>query len=474
MKPLRVCAGLVVTAALSVASTAGLTVGTTGPATSTAVVTFRGPADAALERSGVTVLSRQPRLASAVVRGSASQLGRLRRSGAVRGMSADATYAPTAAAGRSSSTSVFAWEQLGGAAGRSGGGAGVTVAVVDTGISDTPALNRASGRLIDGGNASSTGTDTDGYGHGTFMAGIVAGGPVPGVDRAVGVAPAATVVNVKVADSDGNTSLARIMAGLEWVLTHRDSHSIDVTSFSFSRTRPGDAYGPDPLTWAVEELRSAGITVVVPSGNNPGEVGDPGFDPYVITVGAADLRSRAQVADFSGSAVVAGVPKPDFVASGVGVLSVLPPGSTIATANPASHVGNGLWRGTGTSQSTATAAGVAALFLQSHPGATPAQVKASLRRSASPLHTSRAGAGLLRVGHRLVDGSEPDAGSYGGSGESGLDEAEWQGNTWGGNTWGGNTWGGNTWGGNTWGGNTWGGNTWGGNSWGAASWTDEG
>jgi serine protease AprX len=492
---LRVWAGLAVTAALSAAAASGAVGSASAAPTSTAVVSFTGSADAALEHAGVAVLSRQPALHSAVVRGTDAQLRRLAGAAGVRGIAADSAFSPTGTKGATPGGSVFAWQGLGGAAGRSGSGAGVTVAVVDTGVSDTAALNRASGRLVDGGNSSSTGSDTDGYGHGTFMAGIVAGGPIAGTgNRAIGVAPAATVVNVKVADGSGNTSLSRLMAGLEWVLTYRASHSIDIASFSFSRTRPGDAYGPDPLTWAVEQLRTAGITVVVPSGNVPTEVGDPGFDPHVLTVGAADVRERPRVAAFSGSGVVAGVRKPDVVASGVGVLSVLPPDSTIAEGNPASQVSPGLWRGSGTSQATATTAGAAAVFLQSHPAASPDQVKASLRRAASPLGTARAGAGLLNLAHRGVDGTEPDAGSYDGTGTGDFDSATWQanswganswganswggntwgGNTWGGNTWGGSTWGGSTWGGNTWGGSTWGGSTWGGSSWGAASWTDEG
>jgi serine protease AprX len=429
----------------------------------TAVVTFAGPSRNALGASGVRVVRRHPNLDAATVRGTPSQLERLARAAGVRAVAPDAVLRPNGHDGDDGQRrSVLPWERLGGRAGSRSAGSGVRVALVDTGVSDTAALARSSGRLVDGVDTSGAGTFADGYGHGTFMAGIVAGGPVAGTDgRPLGVAPGATVVSVKVADATGTTSLSKVVAGLDWVVGH--AASLDVASFSFSRTRPGRGYGPDPLTDAVERVRDAGVTVVVSAGNVPGEVGDPGFDPRVVTVGAADVRDgKATVASFSGSAVVAGVRKPDVVGSGVGVLSVLPPRSAIARQHPDARHGNALWRGSGTSQATAQAAGVAALYLAEHRDATPSQVKTALRSAAKPIgRTERAGAGLLKTVRRGHDDDDAEdcaggaASGPAGDGEGGFDANSWSANSWSANSWSANSWSANSWSANSWSANSW-------------------
>jgi hypothetical protein len=113
------------------------------------------------------------------------------------------------------SDGIVASEAVDGAGDRTDG-RGITVAVLDSGVADTEALNRSSGRLVRGPNYSgSSGDGRDGFGHGTFMATIVAGGSVDG--RVLGVAPAAQVVDVKVADSDGGTRLSKVLKGLNWI-----------------------------------------------------------------------------------------------------------------------------------------------------------------------------------------------------------------------------------------------------------------
>lgn len=433
----------------------------------TAVVTFAGPARNALRASGVRVVRRHDNLDAATVRGTPLQLARLARGSGIRAVAPDATLRPNGHDGDDGrNRSVLPWERLGGNAGDRRAGSGVRVALVDTGVADTAALARSSGRLVDGVDTSGAGTFADGYGHGTFMAGIIAGGPVSGTNgRALGVAPGATVVSVKVADATGTTSLSKVVAGLDWVAGH--ASSLDIASFSFSRTRPGRGYGPDPLTDAVERVRNAGVTVVVSAGNVPGEVGDPGFDPKVLTVGAADVRNgKATVASFSGSAVVAGVPKPDVVGSGVGVLSVLPPRSVIAQQNPQARHGDALWRGSGTSQATAQAAGVAALYLADHRDASPAQVKTALRSAAKRLKGARAGAGLLKAGRGDGDDDEDaDDNGDGGNGSAGDGEGGFDANSWSANSWSANSWSADSWSANSWSANSWSANSWSGNSW---------
>ena len=296
-------------------------------------------------------------------------------------------------------------------------GRGVTVALIDTGVADTAALNRASGRLVDAVDTSglntptrprrlSNGVFTDGYGHGTFMASLIAGGQVPGSgDTGLGVAPGATIDVVKVADSDGNTSLAAVLAGLDWVATHSDQ--VDVANLSLSVDPPASRYGIDPLNFAVTLTRSAGVTVVVAAGNTPGVVGDPGFGPASLTVGAADTTGASPVvASFSGYANVDGMSKPDVVAAGVNLLGEMPVGSTIDQEFPNARQASGLFRGTGTSQSTAIVSGLAALYLQSHPSANPFDVKSAIRDAASSIASGKTdGQGLVAIPTRNGHGS---------------------------------------------------------------------
>jgi serine protease AprX len=449
---------------------AGALVAAPAAASVTAVASFAG---APVGLRGVRVLAVHPSLRMATVRGTPAALAALARRPGVRGVAADVALTPNSG-GRDFPGAVFGWEQAGGDAGRPGAGAGVRVALVDTGVADTPALTRSSGRLVDAYNASTDPRPYDEYGHGTFMAGIVAGGPVAGTgDRGLGVAPGATVLNVKVADKRGRTSLSRVIDGLDWVAGH--ASSVDVAAFAFSRSRPGRGYGADPLTDAVERVRDAGVTIVVSAGNDPDEVGDPGFDPKAFTVGAADVRNGgrdgATVASFSGSGVVAGLVKPDVVGSGVGVLSVLPPDSAIARTNPDARRSDLLWRGSGTSEAAAQAAGLAALFLHDFPGTRPVDVKASLRAAARDLHVRAAGAGLLRAANRVVNGTDGAGLPSGASGERGFDANSWSANSWSANSWSANSWSANSWSANSWSANSWSANSWSASSWSANSWS---
>ena len=443
-----------------------------------AVVSYRG---VLAQVTGVQVLATLPTLHMSVVRGSASALRHLVGSDGVTGLAPDDALQLTSREdGDRGAKGVLASAGLGGNAGQRGAGAGVRVAVIDTGVSDTLALNRASGRLVDGADSSRVadgqpvatgGTYDDGYGHGTFMADLVAGGPVEGTrGRALGVAPGATVVVVRVAKQDGTTSLSRVLGGLDWVASH--ASSVDVANLSLSHERPQDAFGADPLTAAVEQVRDAGITVVVSAGNTPGTVGDPGFDPKALTVGAAKVdHGRARVAGFSGSAEVYGVAKPEVVASGVDVLSLLPPNSVIAQSPDTMHLDHGLFRGSGTSQATAIVSGVAALFLADNPGATPLQVKASLRCAARDLPGRRDGAGLVQVSSEVCAGADGQAldGSGDASGEIAFDANAWAANAWAANAWAANAWAANAWAANAWAANAWAANAWAGTDWGTVS-----
>ena len=420
------------------------------PATVRAVVSWDGERPAL---PGAVVVDELPALSAAVVDVRADRLDDLARVRGVRGVAPDAPLTLTGSAGEGDG--VPAATGLGGSAGKKAAGAGVRVAVVDTGVSDTAALDRASGRLVDAFSADgASGPYVDGYGHGTFMASVVAGGPVPGSDgRPVGVAPGATVLVVRVADAQGRTSLSQVLAGLDWVVDHADA--VDVANLSFAHARPGQGYGADPLVDAVAAVREAGVLPVVSAGNLPDRVGDPGFAPQALTVGAADLTAKkASVASFSGSAVVSGVRKPDVVANGVSVLGVLPEGSAIAVEHPDARQRQSLWRGTGTSQAAAVASGVAALHLADRRGDSPRQVKAALRAAAGDLAGSRDGAGLLRSPSRGggKGGSEPPPAA---TGEAGFDSGAWAANSWSANSWSANGWAAGSWSANSWSASSW-------------------
>jgi serine protease AprX len=468
----------------------------------TAVVTRAGGAE--VGGPGVQLLADLRGVGSEVVRGTPAALAQLRRNPLVTGFQPDRPVHPTGASIEEindNGSGVFAWQGLGGRAGRAGAGSGITVAVVDTGISDTPALNRASGRLVDGvdtsglvaedpagdgtgGEVRTEGAFTDGYGHGTFLANLLAGGPIVNVDSApghgLGIAPGARVVSVKVADDNGVTSLAAVLAGLDWVATHRP---MDVVSLALAADRPGDGYGPDPLTVAVRHLRSAGLTVVVAAGNTAGALADPGLEPQALTVGAADTTGgQPDLAPFSGYGMVHGVRKPDLVAPGVRVLSLLPAGSLIAQNNPQARLSDGLWRGSGTSQATAAAAGVAALYLSDHPNTGPWTVKSMLRGATVPMGTWRAGAGLLsvpggddqpNVRRGTLDEQAWAADQWDTPGWVEALDASWTTGFWTATSWSGNPWGGDAWSAKSWSAKSWSAKSWSAKSWSAKSWSAE-
>ncbi len=450
-----------------------------------AVVTLAGRGPVAVP--GVEVTAYLPAVGAEVVRGTPAALARLGRADGIAGLRYDAPVRPTGSGFDSADEGVFAWQGLGPRSGRPDAGRGVTVAVVDTGISDTPALNRASGRLVDGvdtsplandGDPRTEGDFTDGFGHGTFMATLLAGGHVAGSGRAVGVAPGARVVSVKVADDRGVTSLSAVLAGMDWVATHRP---IDVVSLALAAERPSTAYGADPLTAAVEHLRDSGLTVVVAAGNDPGQLGDPGFDPRIVTVGAADMTgSRPAVAPFSGSGVVAGVQKPDIVASGVSLLGFVPADSEIARRYPQAQQPDGFWRGSGTSEATAVAAGVTAMYLSDHRDAGPSDVKTAMRAAAQPMSEWPAGAGLLAV----PDGTEtPDVGeptllrptwwinAWDSPGWVDLLAKSWSTGVWNAKSWSANPWAGDGWSAKSWSAKSWSAKSWSVKSWSVKSWS---
>ena len=292
---------------------------------------------------------------------------------------------------------------------RGGTGAGVVVAVVDTGITAVPQLadRLLTVRGLDGApatcvNFSGEPTCDDTYGHGTFLAGLIAGGgdSHPGMSRA-------DLLSLKLAGATGATDTSTLLAALQWVVAHREAYGIDVLNLSLG-TPSGASWKVDPLNYAVERAVDAGILVVASAGNtgpDPMSVMKPGDDPYVLTVGASDDRGTAGRGDdavplFSaqGPTKTDLLPKPDLVAPGARLISLRAPGSTVEQNVPGG-VDAAYRRGSGTSMATAVVSGAAAQLLSLQPSWTPAQVKSALMATATPVAFQPA----TVVGRGLVD-----------------------------------------------------------------------
>ncbi len=292
-------------------------------------------------------------------------------------------------------------------------GQGVTVALLDTGVAPSPDL---SGRVlpvtddITGAtspceNLSGEPTCSDGYGHGTFLAGIIAGNGALSAGRYQGIAPRAKLVSIKVGASDGSADVSNVLAGIQWAVSFRDRYNIRVLNLSLG-TNSTQSWQVDPLNYAVERAWAAGIAVVVSASNRgpvPGTISKPGDDPWVITVGAADDRQTKPVSDdrspdFSGRGpTLHGVAKPDVAAPGAHLVSLRAVGSTIDQRFP-TYVAGAYRQGSGTSMAAAVVSGVSALVLSANPAMPPDRLKyaliATARRAAMTAPTA-VGSGVV-------------------------------------------------------------------------------
>ena len=285
-------------------------------------------------------------------------------------------------------------------------GSGVTVAMIDTGVARSQDFGD---RVIARVDFTPGGNGEDAYGHGTHLAGVIAGNGAASGGRWRGVAPGAQLVSVKVAGPDGATDVSVVIAALQWVVTHRAQYRIKVLNLSFG-TDSVQPYAVDPLNAAVERAWAAGITVVVSAGNRgPGTINKPGDDPFVITVGAADLKQTVdrrddEIAPFSSSGVTQdGFMKPDVVAPGTTIVATRDAGSTIDTLHPDAVVDDDYFKGTGTSQAGAIVSGVAALLYDANPSLRPGAVKSILMGSTfrSSQYRTAGSSGLIDVAGAL-------------------------------------------------------------------------
>ncbi len=390
-------------------------------------------------------------------------------------------------------------------------GQGVTVAVLDTGIDDLPDF---AGRLIGGVDLSGGNNPfQDSYGHGTFVAGLIAGNGASSGGQYEGEAPGADLVSVKVAGATGVTDLATVITGVQWAVDNQFAYNIRVLNMSLG-FQPFESTVVNPLDQAVEAAWNSGIAVVASAGNagpSNGTILSPGDDPLVITVGALDDMAQPAVADdemtnFSsvGPTSPDGWVKPDLVTSGRSVVSLAAPGSTVDDDYPSARVGSGNFVGSGTSFSAAITSGAAALILADDPSLTPDQLKARLlgTTSAGPVGNpfvdghgalnaqAAATAAPMNLGQSVVGsaltllGSTVSLSLTGNSADSwnaslwagiSLPQGsgggqEWNGSAWNGSAWNGFAWTSKAWNNGGWSGAAWNSQTWQGSAWNGAAW----
>ncbi len=261
-------------------------------------------------------------------------------------------------------------------------------------------------RQLEGAPISDEGC-SDPFGHGTFMAGLVAGDGTSSSGRYSGSAPDADLIGIKVAGFDGSTDISKVIAGIQWATAFKDVHQIRVLNLSLG-SDSAQQYQLSPLNFAVERAWQSGLVVVVSAGNSGPDaktVMKPGDDPFVITVGSSNDEGTVRVSDdrvpvFSSRGPTRSneLVKPDLVSPGVHTISLRSPGSAIDQKFSDSRVANEYFRGTGTSMSTATVSGIVALILQDEPLLKPDQVKhrlMSTTRMIGDTDATLAGTGLV-------------------------------------------------------------------------------
>ena len=269
-------------------------------------------------------------------------------------------------------------------------GKGIGIAVIDSGIAAHPDL---AARIVTSLNFNPNVNDaSDAYGHGTAVAGIIAGDGTASGGKYIGIAPQANLINIRVNDGTGAAPTSTIMNALLWATVNRDAYNIRIINLSLQASVQ-ESYHTSPLDAAVEYAWLKGIVVVVAAGNKGANSAlyAPANDPYVITVGASDDNGTATTADdtlagFSSYGVTQdGFTKPDMVASGRRIISTLASGSALGLTYPANIVDSQYIQLGGTSMAAPQVAGVAALYLEAHPSIRPSQVKGVLRSTANAL-----------------------------------------------------------------------------------------
>jgi serine protease AprX len=309
-------------------------------------------------------------------------------------------------------------------------GAGVGVAVIDSGVSGWhddlmgrsvyPYGNQRVVKFVDFVNGLPLPYDDNG--HGTHVSGTILGNGYDSFGSQAGMAPGAHLISLKVLDASGNGTISNVIAAFDFAIANKSTHNIRVINLSIG-ARISESFTTDPLTLAAKRAVAAGIVVVTAAGNlgenaqgqpQYGGITAPGNAPWVLTVGASSTmgtvnRGDDQIARYSsrGPTYLDYTAKPDLVAPGTGTISLADPTSLFYSAKSLYLVGGSLPTAyqpylslSGTSMAAPAVAGSVALMLQANPALTPNLVKAILQYTAQiyPAYNALTqGAGFLNT-----------------------------------------------------------------------------
>ena len=352
-------------------------------------------------------------------------------------------------------------------------GEGVGIAIIDSGVTeDDDFLAENGSQRVQRHSFMINLPTNDTYGHGTHVAGIAAG-------NLTGIAPGADIYSLRVSDANGMAYESNVVLALQWVLENKDAYNIRVTNLSINSTVE-QSYHTSPMDAAAEILWFNGVVVVTSSGNKgPGgghntADSSPANDPFFITVGASREHGTANrqnhsIAPFSAhGTTMDGFDKPEIIAPGENIVSVLADTSNWGTEYPDRSQLNGQYfRLSGTSMSAPMVTGAVALLLQNEPDLTPDQVKYRLLHSGSSIegeleddaHTFA----YLDVFAVITNNTTESANTgieasqllWTGSGPVAWDSVNWGSVNWGSVNWGSVNWGSVNWGSVNWGSVNW-------------------
>ena len=278
-------------------------------------------------------------------------------------------------------------------------GQGITVAVIDSGTNQEkdlqvdPTKAKPDSRVLEQLTFNSNaGHVNDATGHGTHVAGIIGGSGYRSDGLYAGIAPEVNFVSLKISDDTGMAYESDAIGAMQWVLDHKDKYNIRAVNMSVNSTQES-SYHTSPLDAAAEILWFNGIVVVASVGNK-GPAGGyntanaaPANDPFIITVGATNEHGSADIsndtlASFSAhGTTVDGFNKPELIAPGTDIISILGPGIWISEHQDHVIMNGEYFRLSGTSMSAPMVTGAAVLLLQDEPNLTPDQVKYRLINS---------------------------------------------------------------------------------------------
>jgi serine protease AprX len=323
-------------------------------------------------------------------------------------------------------------------------GTGIGVAIVDSGVAAWHD-DLGNSRVVHFADfVSRQPQPYDDYGHGTHVAGIIAGNGQNAAGARRGIAPGAHLVVLKALDNAGDGNVSRVIAAIDYAVRNRAAYNIRIMNLSVA-AGVYESYNTDPLAQAARRAVDAGIVVITAAGNlgrdasgaiQYGGITAPGNAPWVLTVGASNDRGTADrsddtVASFSsrGPSLIDGSAKPDLVAPGVGIESLGDASSFLYQSRPAARRWGSGRNGqepymtlSGTSMAAPIVAGTVALMLHANPTLSPEGVKAILKRTAenssrydqftqgAGFLNSRAAVELARelAGDALPDSAEPE------------------------------------------------------------------